>query len=114
MFTIRLNGTAIRDELSFHRECQRVLGFPAFYGANWNAWIDCMSYLDDVAADMSSVHVHAGEHLAIELTDTTALWKRCPDVMQALLECTAAVNERFMASDSGTRVTLTFLEGGPG
>ena len=91
---------------------ESIIGFPAFYGANWNAWIDCMSYLDDVDAGMSSVHVHAGEQLAIELTETTALWKRCPDVIRDLLECTAAVNERFVASDSGTRLMLTFLGSG--
>ena len=114
MSTVRLDGTAIRDEVSFHRECQRALGFPGFYGANWNAWIDCMSYVDDPAAGMSAIHVGAHGHLEMELTDTTQISKRCPAVLQALVECTAAVNERFARSGSSTRLSLTFLEGRPG
>lgn len=114
MTTVRLDGTAIRDELSLHRECQRALGFPGFYGANWNAWIDCMSCVDDPAAGLSTIHVGANELLEVEVTDTTGLWKRCPEVLQALAECTAAVNERFIRSGSVTRITLTFVEGGPG
>lgn len=114
MTTVRLDGSAILDELCFHRECQRVLGFPAFYGANWNAWIDCMSSIDDPAAEMSAVHVPESERLELELTDTTHLCRRCPQVLQALIECTAAVNDRFVNSASGTRLSLTFLEQRPG
>jgi RNAse (barnase) inhibitor barstar len=107
---VRLNGSAIHDHASLHRECQRVLGFPDFYGQNWNAWIDCMSDIDDPSAGMSTIHVGEGERLEIELTETTKLWQRCPDVVQALAECTAAVNERFVSSGRGTRICLTFLE----
>ncbi len=107
---IRLDGTAIRDEVSFHRVCQVAFGFPSYYGANWNAWIDCMSCIDDPSGGLSTVHVPAGETLEIELTDTKALWKRCPELLQSLTECTAFVNERFVSLDLATRVTLTFLE----
>jgi RNAse (barnase) inhibitor barstar len=95
MKTVRLDGAAIRDEASFHCECQRVLGFPGFYGANWNAWIDCMSSIDDPAAGMSAIHVAAGERLEIEVTDTTGLSKRCSGILLALVECTATVNDRL-------------------
>jgi len=88
--------------------------FPDFYGANWEAWIDCMSHVDDPPAGMSAVHVPDGARLEVELTETSDLWKRCPDVLQTLSECTAAVNERFASSGSGTRICLTFLERGPG
>ena len=113
MSTVRLDGTAIRDEVSFHRECQRALGFPEFYGGNWNAWIDCMSYLADPTAVMSAIHVRGDEHLELEVTDTTGLSKRCAGVLADLIECTAVVNERFVTSGSGVRLSLTFLEGGP-
>ena len=114
MRTVRLDGTVIRDEASFHRECQRVLGFPGVYGENWNAWIDCMSYIDDPAAEMSAIHVAPGERLEIEVTDTTGLAKRCSDVLQAFVECTAAVNGRLGSSPSSARVMLTFLDENPG
>ena len=114
MQTVRLDGTKIADAASFHRECQRVLGFPGFYGANWDAWIDCMSYIDDPAAGMSAIHVGARERLEIQVTDTTGLSKRCPDVLESLVECTAAVNDRLSSAPACARVVLTFLDESPG
>ena len=114
MTKVRLNGTAIRDEASFHQECRRALGFPSFYGGNWNAWIDCMSYVDDPPAQMSAIHVGDDDRLEVEVTGTSDLWERCPDVLRALVECTATVNERFASSGSETRICLTFLDRGPG
>ena len=30
------------------------MGFPGFYDRNMNAWIDCMSYIDELGAGMNS------------------------------------------------------------
>ncbi|WP_198291405.1 barstar family protein [Methyloversatilis discipulorum] len=35
----------ITDWPSFHDEFNRVFQFPAFYGRNMNAWIDCSRVL---------------------------------------------------------------------
>lgn len=59
-----------------------------------DAWIDCMSYLDDPAAKMSSVHVAQGESLALVIDDAASLKSRCPDVYDNLIECSAFVNWR--------------------
>jgi hypothetical protein len=114
MPTVRLDGTLIRDEASFHKECQRLLGFPSFYGANWNAWIDCLSYVDDKAAEMATVHVQEGQRLDLEITAATDLGNRCPGLLRDLVACTAAVNQRFAGSGSEIRVALILLEEGPG
>jgi RNAse (barnase) inhibitor barstar len=37
----------IDDWESFHSVFQRELGFPAFYGRNMNAWIDCLISADE-------------------------------------------------------------------
>lgn len=47
MATVRLNTNQITDWASFHLVCKEAFGFPEFYGANMNAWIDCMSYLTE-------------------------------------------------------------------
>jgi hypothetical protein len=114
MPTVRLDGTLIRDEASFHEECQRVLGFLSSYGANWNAWIDCLSYVDDPAAEMSTVHVPEGQRLDLEITAATDLGNRCPGLLRDLVACTAAVNQGFVRGGSEIRVALIFLEEGPG
>jgi hypothetical protein len=55
---VRIDATSIRDWNSFHAVFKQAMGFPDFYGANMDAWIDCMSYLDDPAAGMTAQHVH--------------------------------------------------------
>ncbi len=39
----------IKDWDTFHTVFAHVFGFPDYYGRNMNAWIDCMTYLDDTA-----------------------------------------------------------------
>lgn len=55
-----------------------------------------MTCVDDPAAGMTSVTVAKGEHLMLEIPGSMALKERAPDVFDALIECTAAVNERFV------------------
>ena len=47
MTVVRLDCDRITDWDSFHAVFAEVFGFPNFYGRNMNAWIDCMTYLDD-------------------------------------------------------------------
>lgn len=94
MKTVVVDGAAITDEASFHEVFLKAFGFPAFYGRNMNAWIDCMGYLDEEAAGMSSVHVQAGEILVIAIENATIFKQRSPDVWLALFESVAFVNWR--------------------
>jgi hypothetical protein len=109
MKQIRLDTTEIRDWDSFHQVFKRVMGFPDFYGANLDAWIDCMSYLDDPVAGMSRVSVEKDEAFLLKLLETESFRKRCPEQFEALVECTATVNRRYAESDSRTVVALAFL-----
>ena len=47
MAIVRLNTEQITDWASFHQVCKEAFGFPDFYGANMNAWIDCLTYLTE-------------------------------------------------------------------
>jgi hypothetical protein len=103
--TIRLETSRITDKESFHDEFVRLLGFPDFYGRNMNAWIDCMAYLKEPDADMSSIHLKEDEVLLLEITQTDEFKKRCPELFDDLIECSAFVNERHGCS----LITLAFL-----
>jgi RNAse (barnase) inhibitor barstar len=50
----------ITDWPSFHDVFKQALGFPDFYGRNMNAWIDCLTYLND---GMTTVLSHLGNCL---------------------------------------------------
>jgi hypothetical protein len=73
---------------------KETLGFPEFYGANMDAWIDCMSSLRDPSSGMSRVTVEPDEMLSLELSATAEFKNRCPDQFSELIECTAIVNRR--------------------
>jgi hypothetical protein len=91
----RIDGSEIRDEASFHATFASALGFPAFYGCNMNAWIDCMSYIDDASAGMSSLTVLPGETLTIWIESAAEFKAQSPGMWLALLECAAFVNYRL-------------------
>jgi hypothetical protein len=101
-----LRGEAIVDWASFHSECKRALGFPAFYGNNMNAWIDCMSSLR-VDDGMVGVALGREEVLELEIRGSHDLARRLPDVMQALVECTAFANrERYVIAGEPPAIVL--------
>lgn len=93
---VTLDLNKIRDWPSFHEEFAAIFGFPDFYGRNMNAWIDCMTYLDDPDAGMSSVHCDHESVLALDLLSVQSFKKRCPDVYEALIDGIAFVNWRRM------------------
>lgn len=103
---ITLDFARITDWPSFHAAFQEAMGFPAFYGSNMDAWIDCMSCIDDPGAGMSAVTVKAGDSLELVVRGTDLAARNCPEVWLEFLECTAFVNRRFIESDSATRLKL--------
>lgn len=87
------------------------MGFPGFYGANWNAWIDCMSYLTAPEAGMTVFHLAPDEELRIDLVGGDAFKARSPKVFADLAECVESVNARVGSHDERARITLNIVEG---
>ena len=111
MRVVRLQASAIHDERSLHREFALVMGFPGFYGGNWDAWIDCMSYLTFPDAGMTAFHIAADEELRVDLVGGKSLQVRCPKVLETLAECSETVNGRFKSHGERARITINFVEG---
>jgi hypothetical protein len=105
---VRIDGNRITDWVSFHAVFSESFGFPGFYGCNMNAWIDCMSYLDDPDSGMSKIHVAPGETLAVVVENASSLKFRCPEQLQALMECAAVVNWRAAERNCPPLVALAF------
>ena len=108
MARVRLNSEMIRDWPSFHAEFGTTLGFPDFYGANMNAWIDCLSDLREDTG-MVGIRLGPGEILELEIPGIKALRERVPELVDALLDCTAAVNQRYVADGQRPAVVLVPL-----
>ena len=107
---ITIAADQITDWDSFHSVFQSTLGFPEFYGRNLNAWIDCMTDIDDSPRGMTSVSVSPGELVALRIDDAADFERRCPEQYRALIECTAFVNYRRM--EVGEAPVLTLMLGG--
>lgn len=104
MANIRLNTEQITDWASFHQVCKEAFGFPDFYGANMDAWIDCLSYLTEDDG-MTRFVLSADELLNIEVTNTKDSKLRLSEIFAALVECSAFVNNRY----SEPKLALIFL-----
>ncbi len=102
---IIIDFSDIRNKEDFHYLFKKVMGFPEFYGNNMDAWIDCMSYIDSPDAQMSSILVSPNESLEVVLVNTKTS-KVVPNLLQELVECTATVNQKFIESDSKTRIKI--------
>ena len=100
----------IVDWTTFHEVFAEVLGFPAFYGRNMDAWIDCMTCADDPDAGMVRAAVQPGQLMTLQIDDAADFARRCPEQFNALIECTAFVN--FCRVETrGTPVLSLLLSG---
>lgn len=85
MPVIEIDCGRIRDWDTFHDEFSTALGFPEFYGRNMDAWIDCLTYLDDLNSGMSKVVVSEGQVLSLVLVKVKEFRERVPEIYAALL-----------------------------
>jgi hypothetical protein len=111
MVRVRLNTPAIVDRQSFHRVFRELMGFPDFYGANMEAWVDCMSDIsrpDNPEGGMTRIVVAQGESLVIEIPETASFWERVPDIARDLVMCIAFVNQRAQANGDTSTIMLYF------
>ena len=106
----QVDCTEIRDFDSMHDAFHRVFVFPDFYGRNMDAWIDCMTYLDELEAGMTGINVAEGKVLTLELVNATRLREDAPDVYAAIVECAAFVNWRRV-KHGGTPVIALAMDG---
>jgi RNAse (barnase) inhibitor barstar len=105
MATVCLDGAALRDWPSFHRESQTMLGFPDFYGRNMDAWIDCLSTLRDDDG-MCAFVLAPDETLQIEIVNSAVLQNRETGIVDILLDCVNAINERYAEAGEKPAVEL--------
>jgi hypothetical protein len=108
MATARLNTNRISDWKSFHEESRQAFGFPDFYGMNMNAWIDCLTYIDE-GDGMSRFELGESEMLEIEVSDSEAFKSRLPEIYDALVKSSAFVNFRRVECGDRPVLSLTFL-----
>jgi len=101
-----IDTKAIHDWETLHAVCKEAFGFPDFYGRNGNAFIDCLTYLDE-GDGMSRFVLEPGETLTVELTDSYVFADRAPEQAVALFAWIGATNERHV--DDGKQPMLLMV-----
>jgi hypothetical protein len=81
------------------------MGFPDFYGRNGNAWIDCLTYIDE-GDGMSRFVLQPQEILTIEVTHSDTFRSQAPDVLAGLVSMVQFVNYRFVERGKMQRLRL--------
>lgn len=66
--TIQIDCKGLK-EVDLHKALKESLGFPDFYGMNWDVLIDCLSYLREPEAKMTKVSLEDDEILLINCND---------------------------------------------
>ena len=84
---------------------QGAFGFPAFYGHNNNAWIDCLGNLGDDDG-MSKFVLVPDERLFIHLPEFKDFSEKHPDIATGLLECVAPVNSEYLRRGQIPRLAI--------
>jgi len=105
---VTLDCGKISDWQSFHQEFAHAFGFPDFYGKNMNAWIDCLTYIDDPEARMTTIHCNPGSVMVIELLNVKPFKQRCPDQYDAIIEDAAFVNRRRLKVEHPAVLAISF------
>ena len=103
MAVVRIDGTKITDWASFHNVCKEAFGFPSFYGENMDAFIDCLTYIDE-GDGMSKIELSGNEMLTIEVTDPSVVETRIPEVFAALSTAVEDINDRFIERGKEPRI----------
>jgi RNAse (barnase) inhibitor barstar len=104
---VTIEADQIVDWNSFHEVMSEAFAFPAWYGRNMNAWIDLMTYLDEDQAT-TGVFVEAGEIVTLDLRNGRTFHQRCPEIFDALVECSAFVNWRRVEAGGTAHLCLSF------
>ena len=91
---VHIDGRNIKDWETFHGVFSAAFGFPGFYGQNMNAWIDCMSYLDEPDSGMTTIFATASNPMVINIDHIDDLRNRNEEIYDTMIECAAFVNWR--------------------
>jgi hypothetical protein len=106
---ITIDASRITNWETFHDVFAAALGFPDFYGRNMNAWIDCMTTLDD-HEPLTAIRLATGEFLTLAIDHIDDLALRCPEIYTALVDCSAFVNWRRIERGAPPVLALSFYK----
>jgi hypothetical protein len=108
MTVVRIDARRLTDAAGLHAALAEAFGFPATYGRNLDALVDCLTHLDDPAANVSRVHVFRGGLVLIALDHAAGRPAAVSVQVSALDEAVAFVNWRRLEKGQPPVVALAY------
>jgi len=93
----QIDISSVSNWEEFHAVFAHKFSFPDYYGKNMNAWIDCM---EDFALGDRSLMLH--------MDGMAKLKEVCPEIYEAICECSSFINYRSKESGGSTFLALSF------
>ena len=104
---IRLDARRLNDPAGFHAALSETFGFPADYGKNLDALVDCLTHLDDPKLRMSRVQLSPGQ-VALLVLDHADSKIRQSAPMRSLADAIAFVNWRRLEKGQSPVLALAY------
>lgn len=93
----------------FHDAFSEAFGFPGYYARNMDAWIDCMSCVDDPSQGMTTIKPPSRGVIWIKFDEPDSTFRaRCPEIYKAFTDCLSFVNRR--SEEAGRPPALGFKQ----
>ena len=64
---VEIDGKRLVGSERFHDTFTKLFGFPDFYGRTMDAWIDCMSSLDEPESGLTKLTVARGKIVTLKI-----------------------------------------------
>ncbi len=110
MKKVIIDLSKIKDKETFHNVFDDIFGFPEYYGKNMDAWIDCMTTLDNTPSQTKKLTLKENEMLVLQLENAKYLKKNNPKIYDDLIECSAFVNWRRIEKGLQPILILSFYK----
>ena len=103
--TVTIDGDELGTWKGFHDAFAREFRFFPEYGRNLDAWIDCMSSLDE-SGGTTSFALADDEMVVLHIRNYEDFVEDATEISAALLTCLAVVNLRYEELDGKPRIAL--------
>jgi RNAse (barnase) inhibitor barstar len=104
---VRIDAKRFSDAAGLLAAISEAFGFPANYGKNLDALVDCLTDLDDPKAAMSKIQLLPGQLALIVIENADAKGKQAAQ-MTALIDAIAFVNWRRLERGQGPVLSIAY------
>jgi hypothetical protein len=107
---VRIDARRLTDAAGLHAAMNEAFGFPASYGKNLDALVDCLTHLDDPRSGLSRVQAFSDEVVLLVLENADAKGKPAAQV-KSLVDVVAFVNWRRLEKGQRPVLALAYERG---